>query len=630
MKRPAVALAIGLAAWLPAALAGVADVAQGGRGLGPADVLLTLGLWLAMALPLALLACVAARLVQPLGLTRKALGGWIGAGWLLAGWLGQRAGLLEGTPALLLMFAGLVAAATRIGSWAGLERAMAIALAASFPLAVLLAPGRTTPAEPGELFEATAPGVAAGTATAGSARHVVLIVLDTLRADHLGAYGNPDGHSPHFDRLARESALFERCYAPAAWTVPSHASLFTGLHPLSHGAHFDEHRWLDDAFDTIAEGLGRGGYRTLALSANHYIELAHLDQGFAVSRSLGEGFRGLRLRRPLGLLGGPARWIDEGAAQAPEELQEILGPVDQPPVPTFLFLNLLEPHWRYFPPARERGETLPEGLSGLRAALLSSRFYGPLAMAGAPLAPRTPQAIRALYAAEVRYQDRQLPRILEVLDQHLGRGDTLLIITSDHGENLGEGGRWDHVFAVNDHLIHVPMLVRAPGRLEPGARERGLCQLVDVPATIADWTGRELGVGVGQSLLEQPYPGRAVVVAQGDPFYGHLERMSLQTGPARDIARFTARLLAVSDGRFKLVRSSRDGEVLYDLASDPDELLDVRSEHPERARALEAALTAWRAAQPPYRRPSSSEGGGGKKMSEAERDRLRALGYLDN
>ena len=620
MKRPSVALAACLATWLPAALVGVADVARHGRGLGAVDALLTLALWLGLALPVALAAGAAARLAQPLGLTRTALGGWIGAGWVLAAWLAHQAGLLDAAPSLLLAWVGLAAAATRCGRWSGLESALAVGLAACLPLAVFLAPPASAPA--------SAKPAPAGAAPAP--RHVVLIVLDTLRADHLGAYGSTDGHSPHFDELARESLLFERCYAPAGWTVPSHASLFTGLHPRSHGAHFDEHRWLDAGFDTIAEGLTRAGYRTLALAANHYIGLAHLDQGFAVSRPLGEGLRSLRLRQPLGLLGGPARWIDEGAAQAPRELQEILGSEGQPSAPTFLFLNLLEPHWRHFPPARERRETLPADLSGLRAAFLSSRFYGPLAMAGAALPPRTPEAVRALYAAEVRYQDRQLPGILEVIDRHLGLDETLLVITSDHGENLGEGGRWDHVFAINDHLVHVPMLVRAPGRVAPGARERGLCQLVDVPATVADWTGRgEVSTGVGRSLLEQPFRGRPVVVAQGDPFYGHLERMSLQTGPARDIARFTARQLAVSDGQFKLVRSSREGDVLHDLAADPNELRDVLAEHPERARALEAALTAWEAEQPTYHRPSRAENDGGG-MSEEERERLHALGYLDD
>lgn len=606
------ALVLGLGALLPAAWVGCADVLRHGAGLSRVDAVLAVVLWSGLAFPLAAAAsAVGAWLGSRASSWRPAVL-LLGGSWVLAS-IGGLAGRWLGAPdaaPLALLGVAIVAAGA---PW---ERRLAAPLAGALVGAPLLAALAVTPPEP------------SGTPSAVSTeepRHVVLIVLDTQRADHLGAYGHPDGLTPTFDRLAKEGRLFDRCFAPASWTVPSHASLFTGLYPRSHGTHFAEHRWLDDRFETLAEGLSRAGYQTLGLVANHHVALANLAQGFDRYEPLGMP-RGLRLRRLLRLIGGPARWIDEGSRDAPERVESILGDELQVSVPTFLFVNLLEPHWRYLPPATERRQGLPEGMNVLRATRLAAGFFGANALATGHIDPDQAAAVRAFYAAEVRYQDAQLARILEVVDRRLGRDRTLLIVTSDHGENLGEAGRWGHIFAINDHLIRVPMLIRAPSAVTPG-RESGLCQLLDVPATVADWTGaEEVSVGAGRSLLEEPYRGREFVIAEGDPFYGHLERMSIHTGLQRDIARFTARLLAARDDRFKLVVSSRTGEALYDLEHDPDEQYDVAADHPARVARLREALVEWRESQPIYRNPRRAESGQG--LSDAERELLESLGYV--
>ncbi|MBW2243282.1 MAG: sulfatase [Deltaproteobacteria bacterium] len=609
------ALVLGFGALLPAAWVGTADVLQHGAALGRLDAAIAVALWSGLALPFALGAAGVGAALGGRPRSWRIIAFLAGAGWILfalaavsARWL-----TLAGALPLAVMGVALLAAG------AAAARRLAAPLACALLGAPLLAALASHPAVTPESLESPE------LARVAEPRHVVLIVLDTLRADHLGAYGHPGKLTPTLDRLAAESRQFTECFAPASWTVPSHASLFTGLYPRSHGTHFAQHRWLDDRFDTLAEGMSRAGYRTLGLAANHHIGLANLAQGFDRYEPLGMP-RGLRLRSVLQLLGGPARWIDEGAKDAPGQVESMLGNDSTSGVPTFLFINLLEPHWRYLPPAAERRRGLPEGMSALAATRQVASFFGPNALAAGQTDPQQAAAVRAFYAAEVRYQDEQLARILEVVDRRLERERTLLIVTSDHGENLGEAGRWDHVFAINDHLIRVPMLIRAPGAVAPG-REAGLCQLLDVPATVADWTGaEEVAVGAGKSLLANPYPGRDVVFAEGDPFYGHLERMSLYTGFQRDVASFTARLLAARDDRFKLVVSSRTGDALYDVQEDPDEVRDVAANHPEQVTRLRAALARWQETQPPYREDGTATPGEG--MTAEERQLLESLGYV--
>ena len=461
--------------------------------------------------------------------------------------------------------------------------------------------------------------------------NVVLIVLDTLRADHLGAYGHPDDPTPVFDGLAEQGLLFEHCFAPAAWTVPSHASLFTGLFPTSHGASFEHARRLDDRFTTLAEWLRDGGHRTAAFVANPQLALANLDQGFELYREVTAPFARLTLRKPLTALGGPARWIDEGGAQATRDIADFFDARSRSSTaaPLFLFVNLLEPHWRHLPPFRERRDALADTGGYWAGTASSTRFYGPLAMARGGLEnPHDLATLRALYLAEVRYQDALLGRLIEHVDQHLAPERTLLIVTADHGENLGEGARFDHVFALNDHLIRVPMLLRQPGRIAPGSRSDAPCQLVDVAATIREMPGmaRPDDVGVGHDLLAAAQTSHRLAYAEGDPYLDHLERMAAAAGEDFDPTRFATPLRAVRDERYKLVWAQGEAASLYDLAADPDELHDVGDEYPARRAALREAFDQWSARQPPFA-TAAAAAAGEEPVGEATRERLEALGY---
>ena len=190
-------------------------------------------------------------------------------------------------------------------------------------------------------------------ASAGAAGHpnVVLIVLDTVRRDRFGCYGDDEGLTPVVDRLAVESVIYEKAFSPAPWTAPSHASMLTGLYPVSHGCSYEHHVWLDDSFATVQEYLAEAGYQTLALSSNWWLEEANILQGFDQVISLQGGYDSLATKRLADLLGRPARWVDKGSGEAIEALNRWLTRERDAERPMFLLLNLFEAHVEYIPPA---------------------------------------------------------------------------------------------------------------------------------------------------------------------------------------------------------------------------------------------------------------------------------------
>jgi len=461
----------------------------------------------------------------------------------------------------------------------------------------------------------------------GDRLNVVLIVLDTLRADHIGAYGHAGALTPHLDTFAHSATLYENAFASASWTVPSHATLFTGLPPGRHRASFDHDRSLDDRFTTLAESLGSAGYRTAAFSANRWLEIGNLMQGFDRFQITGAPFVRSMLRPLLQLLGAPSKWMDHGARHTVERTSAFLTEEVEQTAPLFLFVNLIDPHWRYLPPLMDRLAFLPKEVGAMEATWISTQMYGPLMMAGKKIEGPVEEVVRAFYAAAVRYQDRQLGELLESIDTALGRENTLVIITADHGENLGEAGRWDHVFAVNDHLIRVPLLIRLSKRFPPGLRIAGATGLIDIPATVADlipalW----LPPGEGRTLVPQNLQAREWVFAEGDPFRLHLERMSAYADSA-ELDAFGASLVAVRSSRFKYQRSSVTGAALFDLAADPNESDNVVDSWPEEAAALSAELDRWLASEG-HTSIAPSPVGAKERFSEDDLRALRALGYV--
>ena len=462
--------------------------------------------------------------------------------------------------------------------------------------------------------------------------NVVLIVLDTTRRDHLGCYGGTAELTPTIDALARESVVYEQAFSTAPWTIPSHASLFTGLPPRTHGCSNEHRLWLDDRFVTMAELLSAAGYQSAAFNSNVALEPTNILRGFdrVVPLYGSHSVDRMTLADAARARGVPERWVDQGAGEALLAIDQWLAHECDARKPAFVFVNLLEPHHPYLPPLPERGAYLPEGTT-LRAATAFGRSLYPLALHFQQSTDAYKMRLaRALYAAEVRYLDRRLGDLLSLLRAHLDFNNTLLIITADHGENLGEGGRWDHQFALNDALIHVPLIVRYPGNADAGTRVAGLCQSTDVLPTVLSVAGLanpEAPLS-GRALFPRSFRPLEAIVAQVDPYYMRINMIQQDLGFRVDVHPFLASLRTIHDGHFKYVAYSDGRQRLYDVTRDASETRDLSQALPERTARMAAQLEDMLTSIDAYD-SADVETGGGAPLSAEEIEQLRALGYVE-
>lgn len=441
---------------------------------------------------------------------------------------------------------------------------------------------------------------------------VLLVVLDTVRADHVGALGGRPDVTPHLDRLAREGVLYTHAYAQAPWTLPSHATLFTGLSPEDHGCDHASLRY-DGRAPLVAERFQGAGWATGGFSNNPWIgPSTGLAAGFDVFE---EPFR-----EAYAVKYAINRWVDPaatglpdaGAAKAVQLVDGWLAGLGDRPA--FAFVNLVEAHMPYDPPEGWRGRY--HAVSSVDAdrntflRFFESSFRGAIAPADLALA-------EALYDEEIAYVDHQLGQLLAALQRHGRLDDALVVVTSDHGEAFGEhevdGVRLvDHQLGLYDELLHVPLVVRWPGHVAPARQDAPVGHL-DV-APLLTW---RLGDGAGPlPALLAPPPDRALAASYA-PQAGHKEVLeSYLADPAR-IGRLMARSWrATRKGGLKLLAPSDAAPLLFDVAADPGETRDLA---PQRAADV-GALT-------PHLPPPPASAGGFTPSPETV-EALRALGYL--
>lgn len=405
--------------------------------------------------------------------------------------------------------------------------------------------------------------------------NVLLIVFDTARADALEPYGAPVGASPAVAQLAAGGSVASTAFATSSWTVPSHASMFTGLLPraagVGHAATPAGHRatMLSLGDRVLPAVLGPQGYATAGVSANLWVSPeSGFDTGF-------DSFHYVRSQRKAEIADrswkGRAKWAleavraraDDGASEVERLLAAWLSARDDRPF--FWFVNLVECHSPYLPP---KPYCSPSILARVRNAADAQNHQTFLAFAKACLPggfdvdDEALERMRDVYARSVRLMDDWLARILGALDKHGILDETLVVLTSDHGENLGECELMGHTFSLDDRLIRVPMIAAGPGAPSFDA----VTSLADVPSLLMDAVG----------IDEHPYAYRAestIAVAQldppcspDDPFgYEIIEQLGLGADAHhRMVSPFTC----ATDGRYKLLRRN-DGEILIDLVADP-------------------------------------------------------------
>lgn len=440
------------------------------------------------------------------------------------------------------------------------------------------------------------------TASAHSGPNVLLITLDTTRADRLSCYGYPKHTSPRLDQLAAEGVLFSHAIAQAAVTPVSHASILTGLEPYHHGLrvlHGRHENRLADSQVTLAEVLREAGYQTAAfVSAFTVVERFGLHQGFEV-------FDADFLTDEPGRIVSPQGIVNTGLNQrrADATTERALTWLAGAREPFLLWLHYFDPH---DPLLRPPAEYLDSA-------------------ATQPTSPR--DQLRALYDAEIRFMDAQIGRVLDELRRSGRYERTLIVAVADHGEGLGDHDWWSHGILYQEQ-IRVPLIIRGPG-LPAGRRVEQLVRTIDIVPTVLELVGpagadaRACGVSApvrvdGRSLLPL-LRGRTATTPLA--YADSINMLTYYTASGFREEKDDM-LFAITDGTWKYIHHALRPEEseLYDLRSDPGELVNLRDQHPQQVERLLAELRA--------RDCFPKAGAGREQMSPEDLRRLRSLGYF--
>lgn len=468
------------------------------------------------------------------------------------------------------------------------------------------------------------PALFSGCSTKGSTTrpNVILISIDTLRADHVGCYGYPKDTTPHLDRFAAEGVQFRKVICSFPSTLPSHMSILTSLYPDVHGViakdmlklMIKEKDWglspfgisltdtaesaptLDVASPTLAELLREAGYRT----AGFVRSCVWMDAKYGFDR----GFQLYSV-------------TDENAEQLNKRVFAWLA--DQGSEPFFLFLHYYDVHsdWERLPydsPAPyDRMFLHPDQgtFPGCGEGTCASQYLLALNNKGVLLPSEERDYIKGMYDGGIRYTDHHVGELLQEVDRRGLRENTLVVVTSDHGEEFQEHGKFLHCQVYNE-CIAVPLLMRYPGAIRPGSTVSTLVETIDIMPTILDLTGikeHRAALMQGSSLL--PLLNRDVSDAH---------RHAYCTGPLSN---------ALIQGKWKLIYNPyREAAELYDLADDPQEQRDLVGTHYERLESMLAAIQEKMGRNAELKKAGSHGIRKPLTLDQTEMEKLRSLGYV--
>ncbi len=484
--------------------------------------------------------------------------------------------------------------------------------------------------------------------------NVLVILWDTVRADRMSLYGHTRPTTPKLDAFAEDAAVFENAISPGMWTLPTHASFFTGLPPQTHGANAT-HRWLDDHHETLAERFDEAGWDTFAFSSNLVAgQLMNVTQGFdkqfftykepykakaraatmkkliqadestEMSPSWEKGterdadfWQNAVFKDAAPLMSSEfLRWVDERQAQER---------------PFFAYLNFMEAHTPRVPSqsARERvldAETLQQGLTTDQslftevAWIVGKHEYTDTQM----------KAIEGVYDASLVDLDDATATLLAGLESRGVLDDTVVVLLSDHGESLGEHHLLEHRYGLWNTLIHVPLVIRYPDKV-PAGRRADTVSTMDLFATLHSLAGLELPDNPAlrsTDLFAEGRDARAFATMQ-DPYASTLCAV-YRAHPDADYEPWLQTWDAVVEDQLKWLASSEGRSELFDLTADPGELTSVHGQKGEELDRMSGLWDAWAAgltAYDPNKQSERDKRAG--RASAGDAAMLEALGYLD-
>jgi arylsulfatase A-like enzyme len=422
----------------------------------------------------------------------------------------------------------------------------------------------------------------------GEKTNVIVIVMDTTRVDRLGCYGYSRQTSPNIDELAKDSLVYDRAIAPSSWTLPSHASLFTGKFASSHGARYDSKGpfALSDAiagrsrYDlyrvrglakdelTLAMVLKQEGYATGAVVAAIWLKkIFGLNKGFEFYDDAGVETINSRLAKSV--TASAIDWIDKTRQKK-----------------FFLFLNYFDAHAPYMPPEDFAKVFKPETF--LRRGRPTRGSYN------------------ALYDAEILYVDHYIGQLLKKLKEYNLYDKTMIIVTADHGELLGEHNKYRHGYDLYQEEIHIPMLIKYPhGEVSP-ARTATRVQLVDIMPIILE----RLKIDVPDGC-QGNFP----------PNLGHPIVSEVSPLPMEDVG---GNWRAIYDGDFKFIWNSKGNHLLFNLKNDPGEKVNL-FEQRQRADQMLSKLNRYMSNLPAPGPVAEQQ----QQLDEKTKNTLKSLGYVN-
>ncbi len=448
--------------------------------------------------------------------------------------------------------------------------------------------------------------------------NVLLIVIDTLRADHIGAYGYKHPTTPNMDHLADRAVVFETVVSQAPWTAPAMASLFTGLYPSVHGLDggivwgggaasstgdlpFAVQKALPPGHQTLAEVFRLAGYTTAGFVSNLYVNsifgfaqgFDHFDDDYADYNF----DRGEVKRRAEVTNERVFEWLRT-------ELEE----------PFFLLVHYNDPHWPYDPPA-PYGRALIEGYGGSLTPTKTREIVVTHHEAPPPMTNHDLAYIVGLYDGEIQYVDVHLGRLLDAVRELPTERDLVTALTADHGEEFLDHGAFNHGYTLYEEQTSVPLIVSAPTGFDP-RRVSQQVRLIDAAPTLLELAGVD--------SQNKRFQGRSLVPLMAGLNLKPLDAFSEATNIGGQSA------LRSTDSH-KLIHSLIDPQwLLFDLASDPGELHDLASQRAQRLRELATRLEAWREENRALRSQINIAGTGIDRvvLDEEMKKGLEALGYI--
>ncbi len=484
----------------------------------------------------------------------------------------------------------------------------------------------------GKSADTTASGDGTGSPTVpdsvAEGPHVLLITLDTCRADRLGCYGNETVQTPHLDALAAESTLFENAFTPIPSTLPSHCSIMTGLYPAAHGVHDNGVYVLAEEADTLAECFQEKGYATGAFVSAFVLDAQfNLDQGFTTyDDEVDLPLSGDDPSKvPQNLPAGQRRWFQQLATayqrRAPPITKRALTWLrEQGDRPWFLWAHYFDPHAPYQAPGKWETKYDPnyqgamDGTTGAFWKAVRERSLD---------REKDLRHMRARYDGEVSYMDEWIGELLEGVRREGLWDDTVVIIVADHGEAFGDHGQvWEHNGELYDEVMKVPFLLRRPDGVGAGTRVNGLVRTIDVAPTVLDLLGWDAWAGIqGVSLV--PLTESPEAEAPGEILLEAMREKQVHTSDDESY-------LGLRTDRFKIILNLGKGDVLtrtevYDMTKDPNETSPL---DPSGSRQLEQHRERI---LKEYRAMKAARGSlATRDLEEVDYEALEQLGYISD